>query len=262
MTTLHDYLDDAVADVRADLPTLTTASRRQGLGIRRRRRALATVGATAVVAMAAAVSVPLVTGGHDDTLAVGMANPVRVGLLSGETAPATDRAVVAALVDAVDQAADGTYGRLQGQAGQEAFASLVFDPYGESGPPGQVMINLQPLDETTSPPYDCSATWLSTDCSVRELANGDTIRSYWDLDDTEHGAGSQRMAVEVLSPDRDLRVVVNALNTTSWTVGDYRRQPALTLEQATEIATLPWWGRTELPVEYVEAGRTLDLFEG
>ncbi|WP_286674208.1 hypothetical protein [Nocardioides sp. LMS-CY] len=32
----------------------------------------------------------------------------------------------------------------------------------------------------------------------------------------------------------------------------------LDLEQATKIATLPWWGRTDLPFEYVEAGKRLE----
>ena len=44
---LRDSLDAAVADVSADLHSLTTASRRQGLALRRCRRALSAVGSLA-----------------------------------------------------------------------------------------------------------------------------------------------------------------------------------------------------------------------
>jgi len=50
---LHSSLHDTVADVTADLPALLDTSRRQGLALRRRRRVLASVGATAAVAVLA-----------------------------------------------------------------------------------------------------------------------------------------------------------------------------------------------------------------
>ena len=64
---LHDSLDDAVADVSADLPALAVASRNQGLSIRRRRRALAAVGSVAaatVLAIGAYALVPGLDGGR------------------------------------------------------------------------------------------------------------------------------------------------------------------------------------------------------
>ncbi len=69
------------------------------------------------------------------------------------------------------------------------------------------------------------------------------------------------MAVEVLSPDRGTRIVVNSLNTNTWGEGQYRDKPVLGLEQATEVATQPWWSLTRMPLEYVEAGERLDLYE-
>jgi hypothetical protein len=261
MTTLHDRLDDAVADVHADLPTLTAASRNQGLGIRRRRRALASVGTAAVVTVTAAVGLPLVSGG-DDPVAADIANPVRVGALSGRTAPATDEAVAAALVDAVDQVADGTYGRLQGEVfNHESLAAVLFAPAtGTDGPPGQVFVNLQPASMSGERPYGCES-WM-TDCTVRDRADGTTLRTYSELDDTEFGKGSERDVAELIDPERRLRVVVFAMNTNPWDTGSYRDEPVLSTDQLVEIATMPWWGRMELPAEYVEAGGGLELFEG
>lgn len=260
---LRDSLDDAVADVSADLHALTTASRRQGLSIRRRRRALATVGSVAAVTALAMGGYALVSGhsGPDASFATDRAAPVSVGPLSGRTAAATDRGVAAALADAVDEVADGTFGRFQGAVYDHgSFGSLLFQPDGGSGTAGQVMVNVQPLAEAGEAPYTCTGAWFPamTDCSVRQLPSGDTLRTYWQLDDTEYGAGSQRLAVELLSPERHLLVVINALNTNPWADGAHRDHPVLDLEQATKIATLPWWSRTDLPVEYVEAGKRLE----
>lgn len=261
MTTLRDHLDDAVADVHADLPSLTAASRRQGLGIRRRRRALASVGAAALVALVAAAGLPLVSGG-DDPVAAEMANPVRVGPLSGETAPSTDEAVAAALVDAVDQVADGTFGRLQGDVfHHESLAAVLFAPAtGADGPAGQVFVNLQPARMAGEAPYGCDA-WMA-DCSVRTLSDGTTLRTYSELDDTEFGAGSQRVTAEHVRPADGLRVAVFAMNTNPWETGHYRDRAVLSTDQLVEIATRPWWGRMDLPVEYVEASEGLELYGG
>ena len=56
--------------------------------------------------------------------------------------------------------------------------------------------------------------------------------------------------------------MVIAMNTNPWADGEFRDEAVLTTEQLTEIATQPWWSRTQLPVEYVEAGERLDLYEG
>lgn len=267
MTTLHDYLDDAVADVHADLPALVTASRSQGLAIRRRRRALSAVGAAAVTALVAAGLYAVVPGpdGRQGEVAADATIPVRVGALAGETAPATPAGVVSALAESVDRVADGKFGRLQGEVDDyESMAALLFQPVDGTGPAGQVMINLQPLDGMGTAPYSCEDAWFQgiTDCATRRLDNGDSLRTYWQLDDSEFGVGSQRMAVEVLSPARDLRVVVNVLNSNPWADDEYRDAPVLDLEQATAIATQPWWDPRRLPVEFVAAGKRLDLDGG
>lgn len=258
---LHDSLTDAVADVSADLPALATASRNQGLSIRRRRRALATVGSVAaatVLVVGAYALVPGADGGPDHGVATDATAPAVTGQLSGQTAAITNRGVAAALADAVDQVADGTFGRFQGDASHhEALAALLFRPTTGSGPAGQVMVNLQPLAAVGRPPYRCGESYMQ-DCAVRRLPNGDTLRTYHDDDDTEFGTGSRRFVAEVLSPERHLRVVVNALNTNPWAEGEYRDRPLLSTDQLTEIATQGWWSRTRLPVEYVAAGKRLD----
>ena len=264
---LHDFLDDAVADVHADLPALVTASRSHGLAIRRRRRALSAVGAAAAVALVAATLYAFVPGpgGREGEVAADLASPVRVGRLSGVTAPATPAGVVLALAESVDRVADGKFGRLQGDVDDyESLAALLFDPVDGTGPAGQVIINIQPLDGMGTAPYSCEDAWFEgiTDCATHRLDNGDSLRTYWQLDDSEFGAGSQRMAVEVLSPTRHLRIVVNVLNTNPWADGEHRDEPVLDLEQATAIATQPWWDARQLPVEYVAAGKRLDLYEG
>lgn len=256
---LRDSLDEVVADVSVDLAALTTTSRQRGMAIRRRRRALATVGTAAaatVLAIGAWAALPGAAG-PDGTIATDAAPPVVSGPLGGETAPASDAAMRVALTTAVHQVAAGGLSHVQGDAyGHESFAALVLDPPGAGA--GQVMVNVQPLaDSVGDPPYTCGDTSVTgmADCSVRRLRGGDVLRTYREDDDTEYGRGSQRQVAEVLSPDRGLRVVVNALNTTPWTGSSILRDtPVLTLEQEIEIATLPWWDTTTVPVEFVDAG--------
>jgi hypothetical protein len=263
---LHDSLDHAVSDVSADLPALAVASRNQGLSIRRRRRALAAVGSVAaatVLAIGAYALVPGTDGRPDRGVATDIASPVVTGPLDGATAPATNRGVAAALAAAVDDVADGTFGHFQGAAHrQEGFAALLFQPAKGSGPAGQVMINIQPIAIAGKPPYTCD-DYLEdyiVDCAIRQLPNGDTLRTYREDDDTEFGVGSQRLAAEVLSPERRLRIIVNAMNTNPWAEGEMRQAPVLSTAQATEIAAQPWWDRESLPAEYVEAGELLHDF--
>jgi hypothetical protein len=263
---LHDSLDDAVADVSADLPALAVASRNQGLSIRRRRRALAAVGSVAaatVLATGAYALVPGVDGGPDRDVATDLAAPVVSSPLSGQLAPTTDRAVAAALAASIGEVAAGTFGRFQGAAyDHEAFAALLFEPTTGSGPAGEVMINVQPVSMAGRAPYSCDGYLedVITDCAVRQLPNGDTLRTYREDDDTEYGAGSQRLVAEVISPERRQRIIVNSLNTSPWAGGENRDRPVLTTEQATKIARQPWWGWQTLPVEYAEAGKHLEVF--
>lgn len=265
---LHDSLDHAVADVSADLPALVAGSRRQGLSIRRRRRALATVGTAAAVSVLALGTYALVPGdqGPRDTgAAADITSPVPVGALSGRTAPITSGGVAAALAATVEEVADGTFGRFQGDASnREGLAALLFEPTGGTGPAGQVFVNLQPVGMAGAAPYVCQGylTQNISDCSVRQLDDDTTLRTYREDGDTEVGARSQRLVAEVIDRARRLRVIVYAMNTNPWAHGEFRDRPVLTTEQLTEIATRPWWSRTELPVEYVEAGAALDLYQG
>jgi uncharacterized membrane protein len=263
---LHDSLDDAVSDVSADLPALAVASRNQGLSIRRRRRALSAVGSVAaatVVAIGAYTLVPDLDGDTDRGVATDLAAPVISGPLTGKTAPVTDRAVAAGLAAAVGERANGTFGRFQGGAyDHEAFAALLFEPATGSGPAGQVMINVQPLAMAGKAPYGCE-DYLEeyiTGCTSRPLPNGDVLRTYREDDDTEFGLGSQRQTAEVISPERRLRIIVNAMNTNPWADGGLRDRPVLTAEQAAAIARQPWWSWRTLPVEYAEAGKHLEGF--
>lgn len=262
---LHELMDEAVGDISADLTSLTADSRRRGLSLRRRRRALATVGtAAAATVLAAGVwAVAAGSGGPDSSVATDTPSPEAPPSLSGETAPITDRGVAAALAGAVDDVADGALTRFQGYAEeQDAVASLLLRPTSGTGPAGEVMLNLQPLAMAGDPPYSCNAGYLRsmTACAVRTLPGGDTLRTYRDDGDSEYGAASQRVVAEVISPERRLRVVVYAMNTNPWNAGDYREQTVLDTDQLVGIATLPWWSRTVLPREYVDAGERLEDF--
>ena len=263
---LHDTMEDAVADVAADLPSLAAVSRRHGLAIRRRRRALATIGTAAAASVLAAGAWAVLPGdgAQDGTVATDTTTPAAVTHLNGATEPITNRGTAAALANAIGDVADGTFNRFQGDVSDdEAMAALLFLPATGAGPAGQVMVNLQPINRYVGkPPYTCNQGYMTymTDCKVRTLTNGDTLRTYREDGDTEIGADSQRTVAEVLSPERRLRVLVFAMNSNPWADGSYRDQTVLDTDQLTEIATQPWWSRTELPVEYIDAGKQLANF--
>src|SRR3954452_16167115 len=216
---LQDSLHEAAADVSADLTVLAESSRRRGLAIRRRRRALAAVGATAAATVLALGAYAVVPGSADHKrVATDTRRPVVTGPLSGRTAPITDRGTAAALAAAVDEVADGTFGGFQGYAADnEALGALRFLPASGSGPAGEVLINLQPLSMAGVTQPLCESGAL-VDCRSWQLPNGDTVRTYRD-DDTEAGAGSERLAAEVISPSRRLRLVVGARNTNPYAAG-------------------------------------------
>jgi hypothetical protein len=264
---LRDSLDDAVADISADLQTLTTASRRQGLAIRRRRRALASVGAVAASTMLVVGGYSLVpsSDGGKAVTATDQSPPSKTASLSGATAPITGAGTAAALAAAVEDVANGTLSRFQGDAADhEALAALLFKPANGSGPAGQVFINLQPAAMAGKRPYTCDGylTQDLVDCAVTKLPDDTTLRTYRENGDTEFGAASQRVVAEVIHPRQRLRVIVSAMNTNPWAGGRHRDQTVLTSEQLTQIASQPWWSRTDLPVEYIKAGKALDLYEG
>jgi hypothetical protein len=257
MMKLHDSLTDAVADVSADLPTLLDGSRRQGLALRRRRRVLAAVGATAAVAVLAGSGYAVAAAvGHDPhTGASWAASP---GPTSGATAPLTGRSLDAALAAAVDQVADGAFTAFRGNGGGEPMGEFLFAPKA-GGAAGLVQIDLQRLSSYgLSTTYGCGQPYMH-DCASQQLPDGDTLRTYTDESSGSAG-GYRRYVAEVLSPRRDLRLVLGAANTQQDERHAVRPDPVLSPAQLSTVALLPWWDRTRLPVEYVEAGRRLPSY--
>jgi hypothetical protein len=260
---LHDAMTDAVSGVTTDLDRLTDHAVRAGTRQRRRRTLVHSVGA-------AAATVALGVGGWA-TLAghpTGPSGPVTAGQPAapstepseptdlGPDLPLTPRRVAAALAAEVEETAPGALSRFQGDAsGTEAMAALVLRPTTGDGPGGQVFLNLQPLDAVDGPPYTCAS--FMQHCEVRPLGDGDTLRTYRDDGDTESGAASRRTVVEVLSPRRDLRLVLFALNTNPWDAGRFRDGTVLTLPQLEDIAAQPWWSRTTVPQRYAERAASL-----
>lgn len=271
---LQDQLHDAVADVSTDLPALAAASRRQGLAIRRRRRALASVGSAAAVVAVLGAGFTLRPGtvatdpGELSTYAADLA----ARPLSGQTVPNSGRATAASLLAAVRKVADGTASRIDGAgpdlAGTppmpESNAGFLWQPAGGGGP-GVVFVNVQPIESVygqvcpagskdcrTVPvtAWSCDASFM-VGCRVTKTAAGDTLRTYRDLDsDSEvHRAGFVREVAEVISPARKLRLVVSASNNAGDGTRPIRRAPVLTLAQLEDVATQPWWG-FRLPAEY------------
>lgn len=256
---LHDSLTDAVADVSADLPALVSASRRQGMGLRRRRRALASVGtAAAVLAVGVGgLAVAHTVGGHGDRASEGW---VAASPTSGATAPLTGRGVAAALASAVADVSDGTPTdfRGTGRRGGEPMGELLLTP-ATGGAAGLVQIDLQRLASYGRPQaYLCDQAYMHG-CTVQRLADGDTLRTY-----TDESSGSarayRRYVAEVLSASRDLRLVLGASNTGTDEKHATRAEPVLTAAQLRAIALRPWWDRTRLPVEYVDAGERLPSY--
>lgn len=255
MMKMHGSLVDAVADVSADLPALVAASRKQGMGLRRRRRALASVGAAAAV-------VTVTIGGYAVTTAVhggGTPTPMfAASPTSGATAPLTGRMVAAALASSVDSVADGSFSEFRGDGSDDPMGEFLFAPT-SGGAPGLVQIDLQRLSSYgIAKRYTCSAAYMH-DCHVERFRNGDTLRTYTD-DESGSARGYRRYVAEVLSPRRDLRLVVSAANTQQDEKQTVRAEPVLTSAQLRTIALQPWWDRKRLPVEFVGAGRRLPTY--
>jgi hypothetical protein len=259
---LHSSLTDAVADVSADVPTLLAASRRQGLALRRRRRVLASVGATAAVAVLAGGGYAVAaTVGHDAQPSPSWAavSPGRT-LTLGATAPLTGRSLTAALAAAVGEVADGDLTAFRGAGGRQPMAELLFAP-GTDGVPGLVHLDLQSLTSYGSASsYDCDQPYMH-DCASERLPDGDTLRTY-----TDESSGSahayRRYVAEVLSPRRDLRLILGATNTRQDERYAVRTDPVLAPAQLRTIALQPWWSLTRVPAEYVAAGQRLPSYTG
>jgi hypothetical protein len=263
---LHDSLTDAVADVSADVPTLMTAARRQGLALRRRRRVLGSVGATAAVAVLAGGGYAVATTvGHDSHTtpswaAVSPGHTLTSAPTSGATAPLTGRSLTAALASAVGEVADGDLTEFRGAGGSDAMAEFLFAPRTD-GVPGLVHLDLQSLTSYgLASSYGCDQPYMH-DCASQRLPDGDTLRTY-----TDESSGSarayRRYVAEVLSPRRDLRLILGATNTRQDEKHTVRDEPVLSTAQLRTVALQPWWSLTRLPAEYAAAGRRLPSYTG
>lgn len=263
---LHSSLHDAVADVSADLPALLDTSRRQGLALRRRRRVLASVGATAAVAVLAGsgygVAASVGHHAHDGHRATSWAavSPGPTLTLGGATVPLTGRALTAALAAAVGSVAHGDLTVFRGAGGGDPMAEFLFAPRTD-GVPGLVHLDLQSLTSYgVAAGFACDQPYMHA-CTSQRLADGDTLRTYTD-ESSGSGKAYRRYVAEVLSPRRDLRLILGATNTRQDERQVVRAEPVLTPAQLRTVVLEPWWSLTRLPAEYAAAGQRLSSYQG
>jgi len=257
---LRDHMYDATAGTTADLERLTHHARRRGMKLRRYRQALSAVGAATAVAAAVSVGY-LATGGSapGTDVAAPSANESTSDPVVG-TVPLSGRSTAAALRAAVSELAQGTYGGFAGQEGHDAYGELEFTPADGSGL-GVVGINVQHGDMIDDSPFVCGKPWM-VDCTVSTLPTGDRTRTYQDQPVPTSDGDGLRVVAELITRDRDLRVVASATNgfdlpSNQWDVT--RPEPVLTVAQLSQIVSQPWWD-FRIPREYHEAGDDLSPY--
>lgn len=261
-TKLRAAMADAVAPVHPDTDRLVATARRQGLGIRRRRQALGTLGVAAAIGLA--VLAPNVVAG-DHGAEPGPAATTTTARTAEtldlqDTSPFTGRATAAALMYATLQAAP------DGLAGQFAWEDPSPGPTGEtyarfqlhvgSEKPGEVGINVQP-GFTGDAAHDVStcSSWMRA-CVVDPRPDGSVLVTY--EEPSTYGSGGYRRVASLLRAD-DVRVVASASNGIDVTERDEqvtREAPPLTMAQLVGIVEQPWWG-PELPTYFVHSGAEL-----
>ena len=253
---LRDHMYDATAGTTADLERLTHHARRRGMKLRRYRQALSAVGAATAVAAAVSVGY-LATGGSapGTDVAAPSANESTSDPVVG-TVPLSGPSTAAA----VSELAQGTYGGFAGQEGHDAYGELEFTPADGSGL-GVVGINVQHGDMIDDSPFVCGKPWM-VDCTVSTLPTGDRTRTYQDQPVPTSDGDGLRVVAELITPDRDLRVVASATNgfdlpSNQWDVT--RPEPVLTVAQLSQIVSQPWWD-FQIPREYHEAGDDLSPY--
>lgn len=279
-TQLRSAMAEAVVPVIADHDQLVAVARRQGLGIRRRRQALGTVGIAAMVGALALVPGLLPAPGH------GGATPTRVlvgavpqSFDPADTAPITGRSTAAALLYAVGLEASGTATDFRGGVTRSTSDGIVssavgflFTPDG-SDAAGRVFVNVdfepaatQAKDLSPRPPA-CDIPSME-DCKVTRLSDRAWLRTALDRSSYGDRRGLRRVA-DLVVHDYDkggdyFRVVVSAANGDNATdPGETitRRDPVLTGEQLTAIVEQAWWG-VRLPAVFTTKGATLEPFTG
>lgn len=272
-TNLRTAMAEAVAPAHPDTDRLVSASRRRGLGIRRRRQALGSVGVAAALGLAV-LAPNVVAGDHGrrstDAMQVGT---VPTAFDAQDTRPVTGRSAAAALLYAVGLTAKGEATDFRGAAGDgrsandpsaEAYTIFRFTPAG-SETSGEVAINIQPNflgdpndakpgDHTTVPDARCQS-WMQR-CTFTRLADGSKLTTY---DDTSsHGSTGVRRVAALYRPD-GVRVLASASNGFDVTELDekiVRDEPVLDTDQLVAIVSQPWWG-PELPTYFTNEGEKL-----
>jgi hypothetical protein len=267
-TKLRAAMAEAVAPTHPDTDHLVAMSRRRGLGIRRRRQVLGSVGVAAALGLA--VLAPNVVAGDHGTHS---ADAMRVGTAPAafdtrDTRPLTGRSAAAALLYAVGLTADGEATDFQGSADErapdpEAYAFFRFTPEG-SATRGQVAVNVQPsfLGDDPKPGDEAgvsSCQSFMARCTFTRLPDGSKLTTYDDR--STYGSGGVRRVASLYRPD-GVRIVVSASN--GWDVTELdekitRKEPVLTTDQLVGIVTQPWWG-PELPAYFTEQGKALSTY--
>jgi hypothetical protein len=271
-TNLRDAMAAAVAPTHPDTDQLVSASRRRGLGIRRRRQALGSVGVAAALGLAV-LAPNVVAGDRGSEPGPATAGDAASALDPSVTRPFTGRSTAAALAYAVNEQVAGTAAGFHGQetVGQhpESYAYFRFTPAG-SDTAGEVGVNVQPdfgvgdvpkgvagEKATVSEPAtsDCQ-DWMEQ-CVATTLADGSKVTTYEEYSHYTAQRGVRRVAA-VYRPD-GVRIIASASN--GFHVSERneeitRPDPVLTAAQLTAIVTQPWWG-PELPKLFADQGREL-----
>lgn len=270
-TKLRAAMAEAVAPTHPDTDHLVAISRRRGLGIRRRRQALGSVGVAAALGLAV-LAPSVVAGDHGahstDAMRVGTA-PATID--THDTRPVTGRSAAAALLYAVGLTAEGeaTDFRAATDTGPytEAYTIFRYTPSG-SETSGEVAINVQPNfngdpndpkpgDHTTVADARCQS-WMQR-CTFTRLDDGSRLTTY--DDGSTYGSGGIRRVAALYRPD-GVRVLASASNGRDVTELDEkiaRTEPVLTTDQLVEIVSQPWWG-PELPAYFTELGKSLSPY--
>jgi hypothetical protein len=269
---LDEMMRDATAHSHPDLARLVRSAESQGKSIRRRRRfaaaGLSVAGVSACVLLVSVAS--SVTGGPDPdgSRAISSSTPT-ADPTQQETAPPTKvsldgRATAALLRSAVDELVEGTDSDFAGQGGSgrgesgDTYAQFKLAPADGEGA-GLVAVNVQDLAILKGSPRTCLSFML--DCTVTSVRGGDLLRTYRDLPDTSDGSDI-RLVAELLSPSKQLRVVVSATNGfdlggNEWNVT--RRAAVLSAAELRAVAVDERWG-FEVAGQYADEGAALPTY--
>lgn len=269
MTTLHDQLHDAVADVTTDLASLAAAARREGLARRRLRRGLATVGTVAAALTVGALASTVVPGATDGVTVLDVtSSPTATASATpapmAEQTRLTGRSAAAILIDLVGAQVpaaveNDSIGGSGGVAYADADGNVVLTAAQNSGAyaelrvvgPGDealLAVNVDPL-AAFAQAGRCATTDLP-DCRERRLANGDLLVTY--TDDQVDKPDEVRRVATLFSQARGVRVVVGS------TVAPGATNP-MSVDQLAEVATDPVWSLT-VPSEYADQGAALTSY--